>query len=674
MFYQFDNYIVDKENHKLFCGSKIISDDEKTVNLLCLLCEKSPETVDKQELLDVLWSGQIVTEWSLSKLVSDVRHLLGDTGKEQGFIKTIRGKGFRFNALVKQSDLMPENKVHSVTSNPVKQSKNILQFKLLLVASVAIAFVIFYFSDHAVTKYDDKTIRVAVMPVLNQSNDPINEWVKYGVMSMVSEQLARYQSIQTLPVSTVISAASSINKLEDISETEVESQYFDDLCQQMGCSHLVVIKYKIEEDSNPIFSYQIFKKDYRSAINDFPEPDIFDAVSLLLDYLVRDLIPSEKQILPLQNTFSKDNKANRDYGIGMNELFEGDVKSAKTYLELALVRQPDFFWAKANLADAHYRSGDLKKSSKLIQLLKEEKLSPQQGYFLDHLLSNLLYAQGQLDESLQISIRLQNNLFVQDDPLLLANELLNIGSGYQAKSELKKAAKFLEQAQKQYAKAEYGAGEGKALFNLGNVYLTLTEKKKAIDYYQKAREIFIRYKMSGYALIAKHQIASTSIYLGNVKFAEAELRTLVKDYQEIGDLQGELTAKTDLVLVSLFKKEPVEVIDRTELLLPIIDKTEFSYLKGHLRQLVIVAHLRLSQVEQAEQYMEYFGDEWTDQRPAFAFIPAHILQAKGQFKAALDLAESIKHALGDEWIEAHQAVLVQFEESVKLNKVIPIHY
>ena len=84
MYYQFDRYLVDKENHKLYCDDEVISDDEKTVNLLSLLCENSPDLVSKQMLLDALWPDQAVSDWPLSKLISDVRQLLEDSGKDQG--------------------------------------------------------------------------------------------------------------------------------------------------------------------------------------------------------------------------------------------------------------------------------------------------------------------------------------------------------------------------------------------------------------------------------------------------------------------------------------------------------------------------------------------------------------------------------------------------------------
>ena len=85
-----------------------MGDDEKTIRVLSILCKHYPEVVDKEVLIFHLWAGQIVTDWSLSKLVSDVRQLLGDSGKDQEHIKSMRVKGFRFNCKVITPDKLPD--------------------------------------------------------------------------------------------------------------------------------------------------------------------------------------------------------------------------------------------------------------------------------------------------------------------------------------------------------------------------------------------------------------------------------------------------------------------------------------------------------------------------------------------------------------------------------------
>lgn len=670
MYYQFDKYLVDHVKSKIYLDGELISDDEKSVKLVCLLCAGYPDVVEKQTLIESLWPDQVVTDWSLSKLVSDVRQLLGDNGKDQGYIKTIRGKGFKFNSEVSQH--LEQVKVAKSSVKKVADKKNLIAVALTLLVISVLAII---FGWSANTPTNQSVLRVAVMPVQSETHDPINEWVKYGVMSMASEQLGRYESIQTIPVPTVISSISESEFTVKKSPSE-EQSYYQSVCIKIGCSHLVAIKHRVENNT-AVLSYQIFNADKRSGILEFVQPDVFDAATMLLDYLASDLIPDEKQHIALSDTFSSDQKANRDYAIGVNELLIGDMKAAKDYLNLAIKKQPSFFWANAYLAEVYYRTGELARATELIEALmsqREPGLSASQRYFLDHLTSNILYTQGKLIESLELSKSLLSNPHAMDDPFLSARELLNVGSTYQALGQLEQAADFLQQAMSKYRQANFAAGEGKALFNLGNVYLSQSQLERAIEHYQKAREIFIRFEMVGYALMAKHQTASTSISLGKIQFAEAELRQLVESYKQIGDLQGELTALVDLVDVSLAKNNTQDAIARLQQLIPRIDQTQFSYLQNHIRRLAAVTYLRAEQPEKAEQYVAMFDGNWSDNRPAFAFVPAHILLLKSDFEGAIEMVRSVKDSISEQWTDSHQAIYEQFELAYNEKKIMPIRY
>lgn len=673
MFYQFDQYQVDTDKRKLFKGEEIISDDKKTIKLLILLCDKYPEIVEKQTLMDELWPDQVVTDWSLSRLVSDVRQLLCDSGKEQDLIKTIRGRGFSLNSRVSKKLKSP---IRTSITRPIWQMGN-WGIATILAMIIAVSGFYFVLPDNSHIVGPPTRLRVAVLPVVSEGNDPINEWIKYGIMSMASEQLARYQSIQVLPVATVINVVSALES--DLTKNKTISsqsshQYFEKVCGQIGCSHLVLIQYRLDMDSNPVLTYQLIDNGHRGPISEFEQPDVMDAADMLLDYLVSDLLPKEKIHLGLEDTFSTDKKANRDYAIGVNELLSGDYRAALNYLNMAIERRPNFTWAKAYRAESLYRSGDLEQANQVINSLKESKLSAQQLYFLRHLSSNVLYTQGKLQQSLQISLALQNNPFVKINPLLLANELLNIGSSYQAQGKLELATSFLTRAQQQYNLAQYPSGEGKALFNLANVFLSLSKERKAIDYYQQAREVFIRYNMVGLALMAKHQIATTSISLGRLGFAESELRLIIENYQQIDNLQGALTAEVDLVYVSIMKNNFEEAANRAELVIQKISKTEFSYLNDYANKLATESYLRLDNLSLAQKHFKAIKGKWQDKRPGFVFIPAHLTLAKGLIKEANAQVLALKENLGKEWTAEHEKVLVQFAKAQQLGKVIPIIY
>ena len=52
--------------------------------------------VSKDELLDKVWNRRFVSEATLSSRIKAVRQLIGDTGKEQRLLLTMRHRGFRY--------------------------------------------------------------------------------------------------------------------------------------------------------------------------------------------------------------------------------------------------------------------------------------------------------------------------------------------------------------------------------------------------------------------------------------------------------------------------------------------------------------------------------------------------------------------------------------------------
>jgi DNA-binding winged helix-turn-helix (wHTH) protein len=61
--------------------------------------------VSKDDLLDGVWEGRIVSESTLTSRINAARHAIGDTGADQSLIKTISRRGFRFIGEVEETKM-----------------------------------------------------------------------------------------------------------------------------------------------------------------------------------------------------------------------------------------------------------------------------------------------------------------------------------------------------------------------------------------------------------------------------------------------------------------------------------------------------------------------------------------------------------------------------------------
>lgn len=89
---------LDELTLELRRGGQPVAIEPKPLELLMLLVRQPDAVVTKDELLDQVWAGRVVSESVLTKCVAKLRDALGDS--EQTLIKTVHGFGYRLMAPV----------------------------------------------------------------------------------------------------------------------------------------------------------------------------------------------------------------------------------------------------------------------------------------------------------------------------------------------------------------------------------------------------------------------------------------------------------------------------------------------------------------------------------------------------------------------------------------------
>ncbi len=71
--------------------------------LVLLLVENRERLVTRDEIIEKVWDGRVVSDSALDSRIKSARRALGDDGKTQRSIRTIHGQGFRFVATVREA-------------------------------------------------------------------------------------------------------------------------------------------------------------------------------------------------------------------------------------------------------------------------------------------------------------------------------------------------------------------------------------------------------------------------------------------------------------------------------------------------------------------------------------------------------------------------------------------
>ena len=88
--------MLDLGRRELTRGSQVIAVGPQVFDLLIYLVRNRERVVSKDDVLDAVWSGRIVSESTLTSHINAVRKAIGDSGEGQRLIRTVARKGFRF--------------------------------------------------------------------------------------------------------------------------------------------------------------------------------------------------------------------------------------------------------------------------------------------------------------------------------------------------------------------------------------------------------------------------------------------------------------------------------------------------------------------------------------------------------------------------------------------------
>ncbi|MCV2870327.1 tetratricopeptide repeat protein [Defluviimonas sp. WL0002] len=152
MIYAFEGMSLDTDRRELFRGSERISVEPSVFDLIEYLVLNRDHVVTRDDLIENIWHGRIVSESTLTSRTTAARHALGDRGDEQQLIRTVPRKGLRFVARVTIQHERGSDDASVPT--PVKPA-------------------------------------IAVLPFLNMSGDPEQEYFSDGISEDLIMALAR---------------------------------------------------------------------------------------------------------------------------------------------------------------------------------------------------------------------------------------------------------------------------------------------------------------------------------------------------------------------------------------------------------------------------------------------------------------------------------------------------
>lgn len=100
MKYEFADCSIDTGTQELCVAGEVRSVEPQVLRILLHLIENRDRVVSRDDLVDSVWGGRIVSEAAIAGGISAARKAVGDSGSRQEIIRTVARRGVRFVASI----------------------------------------------------------------------------------------------------------------------------------------------------------------------------------------------------------------------------------------------------------------------------------------------------------------------------------------------------------------------------------------------------------------------------------------------------------------------------------------------------------------------------------------------------------------------------------------------
>jgi TolB-like protein/Tfp pilus assembly protein PilF len=180
----FGNCELDSDRRELHVGTETVHVEPQVFDLLRYLIANRDRVIGKDELIEAVWHGRIVSDITLNSRINAARRAIGDSGQAQAFIRTLPRKGVRFVGSVREV---------SPAAEPTEAPSPEQPTRVIAVETTAGASAPPSPAKPSLALPERPSI--AVLPFQNMSGDPEQDYFADGVVEEIITALSRFRQL-----------------------------------------------------------------------------------------------------------------------------------------------------------------------------------------------------------------------------------------------------------------------------------------------------------------------------------------------------------------------------------------------------------------------------------------------------------------------------------------------
>ncbi len=213
MIYEFNNIALDINQFEIKVNGRVEPIEPKVFDLIVYLLKNRERLVSRDEIFTHVWNGREVSDTSLSNHIKTARKTLGDSAEKQSIIKTVRGRGYQFIAVVTEI-----NTTTNIQNTPFKtHSFNIpTRIITLLCIVILVTFLLFNYTQN--NENSSLNDRLAVLPFKNLKTDTESDYLGFAIADQVIGKLVYINKLSVRPSGMVQKYQQKLVDINDIGE------------------------------------------------------------------------------------------------------------------------------------------------------------------------------------------------------------------------------------------------------------------------------------------------------------------------------------------------------------------------------------------------------------------------------------------------------------------------
>jgi len=478
MIYRFDGFELDTDREALTGPDGAVALRDHALLVLKYLIERAPEVVTRDEILEHVWGHQALSESSIAQVIRDIRTALGDSARSPTHLATRYGRGYQFVGDVQVVETTPEAARGSVPPAATPPATHSTQRPRWVRALMIFAPVLVLFAGWQLYRGNPS------VPIAD-AREPIT------LLAITAQDGQSLSAPFVDYLAFVLSNAIGADRV-DVARDEEDVD---------PASRVVEISLaSLESGDRRLLELAVG----RPALNDPGLRLRFDEASDLVRRGLEDVLAELQTQLDIETRLEAGLLSQSSFAVetllrGMAAQFAGDVVRAAELFEAALAEDPDFEFARYELAIAVRRNRDFERALSILQPMAERLQSDFWTHRIQNAMGIAFWRMDRNDEALDAFRRAEST---SKSPATRAIVMTNIGLLERNEGRLEQAEASMREAVRLAEEAESPRLQAGARNSLASVLMRRDQSDEALVQLGIARELFYESgDLRGYAAV-----------------------------------------------------------------------------------------------------------------------------------------------------------------------------